>query len=40
MSVEIHTSKGASWSDGSEASFVSSIKVKAEISMIIAVGGA
>ena len=30
MSVEIHTSKGASWSDGSEASFVSSIKVKAK----------
>lgn len=29
MSVEIHTSKGASWSDGSEASFVSAIKVKA-----------
>ena len=28
MSVEIHTSKGASWSDGSEGSFVSSIKVK------------
>jgi ribokinase len=30
MSVEIHTSKGASWSDGSETSFVSSIKVKAK----------
>ena len=30
MSVEIHTSKGASWSDGSEASFVSAIKVKAK----------
>jgi ribokinase len=29
MSVEIHTSKGASWSDGSETSFVSAIKVKA-----------
>jgi ribokinase len=29
ISVEIHTSKGASWSDGSEASFVSAIKVKA-----------
>lgn len=30
MSVEIHTSKGASWSDGSETSFVSSIKVRAK----------
>jgi ribokinase len=30
MSVEIHTSKGASWSDGSETSFVSAIKVKAK----------
>ena len=30
MSVEIHTSKGASWSDGSKASFVSAIKVKAK----------
>jgi fructose-1-phosphate kinase PfkB-like protein len=30
MSVEIHTSEGASWSDGSETSFVSSIKVKAK----------
>ena len=29
MSVEIHSSKGASWSDGSETSFVRSIKVKA-----------
>jgi ribokinase len=29
MSVEIHTSKGASWSDGSETSFARSIKVKA-----------
>jgi ribokinase len=30
MSVEIHTSKGASWSDGLETSFVRSIKVKAK----------
>jgi ribokinase len=28
MAVEIHTSKGASWSDGSETSFVRAIKVK------------
>jgi fructose-1-phosphate kinase PfkB-like protein len=30
MSIEIHTNKGASWSDGSEASFVNAIKVKAK----------
>ena len=30
MCVEIHTSKGASWSNGSETSFVSAIKVKAK----------
>jgi ribokinase len=30
MSVEVHTSRGASWSDGSETSFVSAIKVKAK----------
>jgi fructose-1-phosphate kinase PfkB-like protein len=30
MSVENHTSKGASWSDGSETAFVSSIKVTAK----------